>query len=80
MNEETPMCASEKLAARNEAFIRLAGIDVELRAVFGLDPSIRTSSAARKLLTERAKWADRIIGLNGQPGPAPVDTPRAQAV
>lgn len=80
MNEETPMRASEKLAARNEAFARLDEIDDELREVFRLDPSIRSSSAARKLLATRAKWADRIVELSGQPGPAPVDAPRAEAV
>lgn len=74
------MRASEKLAARNEAFVRLASIDVELRATFDLDPSLRSAGAARKLLTERAKWADRVIALNGQPGPAPVNAPQAQAV
>lgn len=80
MNDETIMRASEKLAARNEAFERLAGIDVELRATFELGPSLRSAGAARKLLAQRAKWADRIIDLSGQPGPAPVDTPRAEAV
>lgn len=80
MNEETPMRASEKLAARNEAFSRLAGIDVELRATFELDPSLRSAGAARKLLAQRAKWADRIADLSGQPGPAPTDIVRAEAV
>lgn len=80
MNEE--MRASEKLVARNGAFQRLMEIDDELRVVFAIDrdPSIRAASAARKLLTERAKWADRIVELGGQPGPAPVDAPQAEAV
>lgn len=80
MNEEIPERASEKLAARNEAFERLAKIDVDLRATFDLDPSLRTAGAARKLLAQRAKWADRIVELSGQPGPAPIDIARAEAV
>lgn len=80
MNEELPERASERLAARNEAFMHLAEVDARLREVFGLDPSLRTAGTARKLLAQRAKWADRIVELSGQPGPAPTDIVRAQAV
>jgi hypothetical protein len=74
------MRASEKLSARNEAFTMLAGIDVELRATFELDPSLRSAGAARKLLAQRAKWADQIVELSGQPGPAPTSIVQAEAV
>lgn len=80
MHEETPLPASEKLAARNHAFAQLAEVDARLREVFGLDPSLRTAGTARKLLAQRAKWADQIVELSGQPGAAPTDIARAEAV
>lgn len=73
------MRARERLAKRNEAFFRLDEIDGQLRLAFVEKPTTRAASAARTLLDERAKFADRITGLGGQPGPAPVETPKEYA-
>lgn len=66
------MRAQEKLAKRNEAFLQLRDIDDQLRSAFGETPTTRAASAARTLLDERAKCADRIAAFGGQPGPAPI--------
>lgn len=72
------MRAQEKMELRNVAFIRLREIDSQLVDAFDEVPTIRAASAARSLLDERAKYADRIVALGGQPGAVPVQD-RSQA-
>jgi hypothetical protein len=63
---------SEKLTSRNEAFIRLRDIDRQLEFTFSEVPSTRAASAARELLAQRARCADIICELGGQPGAVPM--------
>jgi hypothetical protein len=65
------MRAQEKLEIRNGAFLRLRDIDRQLEIVFSEAPSTRAASAARELLAQRARCAEHICELGGQPGAVP---------